>query len=75
MLVNEKPYNPYKCKENTILTFLSGQQKLCFAYCQGEQFPAQNARKEILKKYLCCYLYLKNKKHHISICEEIQRLI
>ena len=37
-LVNEKPYNLNKCNENTMSTFLSGQQKLCCFYCQGEHF-------------------------------------
>ena len=51
-LVNEKPYNPNKRNE----AFLSGQQKLCCVYCQGEHFPIKchnvtdvNARKEILE--------------------------
>ena len=46
--------------------FLSGQQKLCRVFCQGQNFPtksdkvaAVNARKEILKNSLCCYLCLK----------------
>ena len=46
--------------------FLSGQQKLCCVYCQGEHFPTKcdkvtdvNARKEILKNSPCCYLCLK----------------
>ena len=44
---------------------LSGQQKLCCTYCQGEHFPTKsdivtdiNARKEILKNS-CCDLCLK----------------
>ena len=51
-LVNEKPYNPNKRNENTMSAFLSGQQKLCCVYCQGEHFPTKcdkvtdvNARK------------------------------
>ena len=64
-LVNEKPYNPNKRNENAMSAFLSGQQKLCCVYCQGEHFPTKcdkvtdvNARKEILKNSLCCYLCL-----------------
>ena len=67
-LVNEKPYNPNKCNENTMSAFLSGQQKLCCVYCQGELFPTKcdkvtdvNAGKEILKSSSCCLLFmLKN---------------
>ena len=51
--------------------FLSGQQKLCCVYCQGEHFPTKydkvtdvNARKEILRNSLCCYLCLKT--GHVS---------
>ena len=65
-LVNEKPYNPNKRNENTMPAFLSGQQKLCCVYCQGEHFPTKcdkvidvNACKEILKNSSCCYLCLK----------------
>ena len=65
-LVNEKPYNPNKRNENTMSAFLSGQQKLCCVYCQGERFPTKwdkvtdvNAYKEILKNYSCCYSCLK----------------
>ena len=46
--------------------FLSGQEKFCCVYCQGEYFPAKcdkvtnvNARKEILQNSSCCYSYLK----------------
>ena len=46
--------------------FLSGEQKLCCVYSQGEHFPRKydivtdvNVRKEILKHSLCCYLCLK----------------
>ena len=67
-LVNEKPYNPNKCNENTMSEFLSGQQKLCCVYCQGELFPTKcdkvtdvNAGKEILKSSSCYLLFmLKN---------------
>ena len=66
-LVNEKPYNPNKRNE----AFLSGQQKLCCVYCQGEHFPTKcdkvtdvNARKEILKNSSCCYSCLKT--GHVS---------
>ena len=52
LLVNEKLYNPNKRNENTMSVFLSGQQKLCCVYCQGEHFPTKcdkvtdvNARK------------------------------
>ena len=51
--------------------FLSGQQKLCCVYCQGEHFPTKcdkvtdvNARKEILKNSSCCYSCLKT--GHVS---------
>ena len=70
-LVNEKPYNPKKHNENTMSVFLSGQQKLCYVYCQGEHFSTKcdkvtdvNACKEILKNSLCCYLCLKT--GHVS---------
>ena len=56
LLVNETLYNPNKRNENTMSVFLSGQQKLCCVYCQGEHFPIKchnvtdvNARKEILE--------------------------
>ena len=65
-LVNEKPYNSNKHNENTMSAFLSGQQKLCYVYCQGEHFSTKcdkvtdvNACKEVLKNSLCCYLCLK----------------
>ena len=65
-LVNEKPYNPNKRNE----AFLSGQQKLCCVYCQGEHFPTKcdkvtdvNARKEILNNS-SCYSCLKT--GHVS---------
>ena len=43
-LVNEKSYNPKKRNENTMSAFLSGQQKLCRVYCQGE-ISQQNVRR------------------------------
>ena len=56
LLVHETLYNPNKRNENTMSVFLSGQQKLCCVYCQGEHFPIKchnvtdvNARKEILE--------------------------
>ena len=58
--------------------FLSGQQKLCCAYCQGEHFPCDskcdkvtdvNARKEIRKKSL----YLCLKTGHVS--KKLQKII
>ena len=65
-LVNEKPYNPNKRNENKMSELLSGQQKLCCVYCQGEHFLAKcdkvthvNAHKEILKNSSCCYSCLK----------------
>ena len=70
-LVNEKPYNPNKCNENTVSAFLSGHQKFGCAYWQRERFPTKsdkvtdvNAPKEILKNYWCCYLCLKTE--HLS---------
>ena len=70
-LVNEKAYNPSKCNENAMSAFLSGQQKLCCVFCQGEHFPTKydkvtciNARKEILKNSSCCYSCLKT--GHVS---------
>ena len=46
--------------------FLSGQQKLCCVYCQGEHFPTKcdqvtdlNVCKEVLKNSSCSYLCLK----------------
>ena len=77
-LVNEKPYNPNKRNENTMSAFLSGQQKLCCAYCQGEHFPCDskcdkvtdvNARKEIRKKSL--YLCLKTG----NVSKKLQKII
>ena len=66
LLVNEKPYNPNKRNENTMSAFLSGQQKLCCVYCQGEHFSTKsdkvinvNARKEISKNSSRCYLCFK----------------
>ena len=56
LLVNETLYNPNKSNENKMSVFLSGQQKLCCVYCQGEHFPIKchnvtdvNSRKEILE--------------------------
>ena len=70
-LVNEKPYNPNNRNENTMTVFLSGQQKVCWVYCQGEHFPTKcdkvidiNARKEILKNSSFYYLCLKT--GHVS---------
>ena len=70
-LVNEKPYNPNNRNENTMAVFLSGQQKVCWVYCQGEHFPTKcdkvidiNARKEILKNSSFYYLCLKT--GHVS---------
>ena len=84
-VVNEKPYNPNKRNENTVSVFLSGQEKLCFVYCQGEHFPTKcdkltnvNAHKEILKNFSCCYSCLKTghvskkstKNHICRICSK-----
>ena len=42
---------------------MSGQQKLCCVFCEGQHFPTKmpvvNARKEILKNSSCYYFYLK----------------
>ena len=74
LLVNGKPCNPNKSNENTMSAFSSGQQKLYFAYCQGEYFSTkcdkvtdENARKEILQNSLCFYSCLKT-EHVIKKC-------
>ena len=84
-LVNKKPDNPNKHNENTVSSFLSGQQKLCCVYCQGEHFPTKcdtvtdvNACKKVLKNSLLCYLCLKTahlrkkctKKYICQICSK-----